>query len=514
MTLPLKTFAMLLACLMAVPTLPASALTQSRSLGKVEIIVTLKDNEQVSSSLQHFALLIKKLNSDSPETIGSSTRVKTTSDGSIGLAVVPGEYLVESEKPLIVNDKAYEWSLRLSVGLGKTAQLELNDDNATVTAADEALKRGRIVDETDLLAVLRDGVVKVQGELTHGTGFIVDSAGLILTNQHVIAGSNELRVQFEGGRKLVARLVAEDRDSDLAVLWVNLSSCPGCKTLTLAEPEVRGKALIDGARVFAISSTMNRDKSLMTAMLVKTEQGSINVDIPLKVYNSGAPVFNPVGDVIGILKFVGQNGSRAQTAGIIRIEEAQVLLARAKKTLKDASTSPSAELLPTEPHNSYPVEALKDLDLKKFKSKPYEAELGKYQLMMITPVLKYYITERNRIELARWQKKNEKNANVVAPVATDSFRHLRNWADYVNQMRPVVHLLVIPETAASGKSTFLSWLVLGVGAMGGSPILFFPRDYKFKADFKEMSMTCDGKVVVRYNEERLSSFQNYQTISR
>jgi S1-C subfamily serine protease len=64
--------------------------------------------------------------------------------------------------------------------------LELDTEAATITNADDALRRGRILDEADLLKVLSDGVVNVQGELAQGTGSIVDSMGLILTSQHVI----------------------------------------------------------------------------------------------------------------------------------------------------------------------------------------------------------------------------------------------------------------------------------------------------------------------------------------
>jgi hypothetical protein len=196
MSYRLETFALLLGCLATALTVPLSAPahSQSRTLGKVVIKVTLKDNEQTADLVQHFALVVKKLNSGSPETVISAIRVKTTSDGSVSLSLIPGDYVVESEKPLIVNGKSYEWSVKLKVELGSTASLELGNDDATITEADAALKRGRIVDEADLLNVLRDGVVNVQGELAQGTGSIVDGMGLILTSQHVIDRSKELRV--------------------------------------------------------------------------------------------------------------------------------------------------------------------------------------------------------------------------------------------------------------------------------------------------------------------------------
>src|SRR6266496_2709394 len=110
MSYRLKTFALLLGCLLTALMMPLSARSQSRTLAKVEIKVTLKDSEQTADLVQFFGLVVKQLNSDSPETIISSIRVKTTSDGTVSLSLVPGDYIVESEKSLIISGKAYEWS--------------------------------------------------------------------------------------------------------------------------------------------------------------------------------------------------------------------------------------------------------------------------------------------------------------------------------------------------------------------------------------------------------------------
>src|SRR5688572_31053725 len=222
---------LLLDCLVIALTAPfyPPAHSQSRTLGKVVIKVTLNDNEKTANLVQNFGLVIKKLNNDSPKNAISAIRVKTTADGSVSLSLIPGDYVVESEKPLIVNGKSYEWSVKLKVETGSTALLEMDHDDATITEADDALRRGRILDEADLLKVLSDGVVNVQGELAHGTGSIVDTTGLILTTHHVIERSKELRVQFDGNKKVAAKLVLDDPDLDLAVLWVDLSSCSSCK---------------------------------------------------------------------------------------------------------------------------------------------------------------------------------------------------------------------------------------------------------------------------------------------
>lgn len=480
-----ETFALLLACFMITAFFSAPAHSQSQRLGKVTIKVILNDNLG-----QNFGLVIKKLNNGSPEMVISAIRTKTTADASVSLSLTPGDYVVESEKPLIVNGKSYEWSVKLKVESGSTASLELDNEDATITAADDALRRGRIVDETDLLKVLSDGVVNVQGELAQGTGSIIDSTGLILTSQHVIERSKELRVQFGAGKKVAAKLVVEDPDLDLAVVWVDLSTCPSCKAL---EPASGSNTVVDGARVFTINSPLAQDKTLTKATLRITGDG-ISPDFKIASIDSGAPVFNNLGEMIGVLKFADQNGAKPGASGVIRIQDSQVILAKARQMIKEATAFPSTEMLPPEPGDSYPAEDLKNVDLKTFKPKAYEADFGEYQLTMITPVLKHYIIEKNRIAFEKQRKKIEKDGVMTSPVMTNSFYELRNWGDYVNQMRPVVHLLVVPEVSATGKSTFLSLLTLGVGLMAASPMVL-PPDFKFKADFEEMALTCDGNLV-------------------
>ena len=489
-------FALLLGCLLTALTMPFSAPAhlQSRSLGKVAIKVTLKANDQAAAPVQHFGLVVKKLSAGSAERVISAIPIKTTVDGSVSLSLIPGDYVVESERPLIVHGKSYEWSVNLRIEPGSTALLELNNEAATITKADDALRRGRIIDEADLLKVLSDGVVNVQGELAQATGSIVDSAGLILTSQRVIERSKELRVQFDGTRKVAAKLVVADPDLDLAVLWVNPSTCPACKTLAIAEPNSGSNSLVDGAQVFTISSPLAEDKTLTRGALRNIGSG-ISPDFKVASADSGAPVFNAVGEIIGLLKFVDPNASKPGASGVIRAQDSHALLAKARQIIKEATALPSAEMLPTEPRDTYPAEDLQNkVDVKKFRPKAYEADFGEYQLTVITPVLKHYLNERNRIAFEKQKKKIEKGETLTTPVMANTFYELRNWGDYVNEMRPVVHLLVVPEVGATGKSTFLSLLTLGVGLMAGAP-MNLPPDFKFKADFEEMSLTCDGKPV-------------------
>ncbi len=144
-------FALLLGCLLTALTVPFSAPAhlQSRTLGKATIKVILNADNQAAAPVQNFGLIVKKLNDGSADIVTSAIPIKTTADGSVSLSLIPGDYVVESERPLIAHGKSYEWSVKLRVESGSTALLELDNETATITKADDALRRGRIVDEAD-----------------------------------------------------------------------------------------------------------------------------------------------------------------------------------------------------------------------------------------------------------------------------------------------------------------------------------------------------------------------------
>jgi S1-C subfamily serine protease len=99
----------------------------------------------------------------------------------------------------------------------------------------------------------------------------VDERGLILTNQHVVSNSKELRVQFDRTHKVRAVLVAEDRDRDVAVLWANLSPCARARPLKIAAARDGEPAVIEGERVFAIGSPLSQEKILTSGIVSKVE---------------------------------------------------------------------------------------------------------------------------------------------------------------------------------------------------------------------------------------------------
>ena len=380
-----------------------------------------------------------------------------------------------------------------------------------VTIKERDVSRGGAMFKT-----LRDGVVTVQGELQPGTGFIVDESGLVLTNQHVIDQSNEIRVRFDKNTAVRARVLAVDKERDLAVLHVNLSAFPKSRVLSVATKDSVENAIVEGERVFTISSPLHQDKMLATGTVSKIENGAIITDITFIPNSSGAPLFNSLGQVVGITTFRIKDRSASAFAGneitseesglsgVIALDQANDLLTKAK-ILAATKRPPSSELMPNMPDGVFPVETIKAaLKDTTFPLKQYVADVKNYQIKYMTPVYKFYVMEKDRIESLK--NRNDRNKEKGVVDGADPFRDLRYWSEYAGELRPVVQILALPETSATGASMALSVITQGMVGYGT------PLNHKYKADFYEMKLMCDGNEIVpiiRNKTEIVRELQNY-----
>ncbi|NOT46507.1 MAG: hypothetical protein HOP17_01975, partial [Acidobacteria bacterium] len=211
----LKTkFALLMALAFAFA-IPAWA----QSPEKVIVKVTVVDDGLNLKNVPKFSLIVQRIN----DPAAAATKVSTSADGTVELALSPGRYTAASEKPLSFQNRSFSWEQAFAVERGKPLTIELSSDNAKVESATASAAGGRDISRGgEMFKKLRDGVVTVQGELGPGTGFIVDESGLVLTNQHVIDQSNEIRVRFDRYTAVKARVLAVDEERDLAVLQINM----------------------------------------------------------------------------------------------------------------------------------------------------------------------------------------------------------------------------------------------------------------------------------------------------
>jgi hypothetical protein len=117
----------------------------------------------------------------------------------------------------------------------------------------------------------------------------------------------------------------------------------------------------------------------------------------------------------------------------------------------------------------------------------------------MTPVFKFYLSEKDRIESMKDRDKRNKDKGTTTNSTVDRYRDLRNWNEYAGELRPAVEILALPEVAASGKSLLLGVLT-GVASQG---MIMTPPNYKFKADFYQMKLLCNNQEVTPLRRQKV-----------
>ena len=134
-----------------------------------------------------------------------------------------------------------------------------------------------------------------------GSGFIVSADGYILTNAHVVADAADVTVKLSDRRELKAKVVGADARTDVALLKVEATGLP---TVKMGD----AKSLKPGEWVAAIGSPFGLENSVTAGVVSATGRALpdssyvpfIQTDVAVNPGNSGGPLFNMAGEVIGI----------------------------------------------------------------------------------------------------------------------------------------------------------------------------------------------------------------------
>jgi serine peptidase DegS len=141
---------------------------------------------------------------------------------------------------------------------------------------------------------------RVEGSL--GSGVIVDSAGHVITNYHVVQGADEIRVQLADGRIATPEIVGKDPDTDLAILRVPIKDPP---VMAMG----RSDELRAGDVVLAIGNPFGLSQTVTQGIVSATGRGRLGVtdfedfiqtDAAINFGNSGGALINTDGELIGI----------------------------------------------------------------------------------------------------------------------------------------------------------------------------------------------------------------------
>ena len=214
-------------------------------------------------------------------------------------------------------------------GGGKTTTVTAPAATSKAAVAPATSGRAQAVANTALSATQiykqsSPGVVSIlatgaQGR-DEGSGIVLNEKGLILTNDHVVAGSSRLQVAVGSGSAKVTRsatLVGEEANQDLALVQVNPSGL-GLHALRLGN----STALQVGEQVYAIGSPYGLEQTLTSGVVSALDRqinapdgatitGAIQTDAPLNPGNSGGPLLNDHGEVVGVNSQIASDQSSA-----------------------------------------------------------------------------------------------------------------------------------------------------------------------------------------------------------
>ncbi|MFN3191010.1 MAG: S1C family serine protease [Aureliella sp.] len=167
-------------------------------------------------------------------------------------------------------------------------------------------KCNRSVVHISTKSVAMDSFLQVRTREGGGSGSMIDKQGIILTNQHVIDGAREITVSLFNGLAYPATLVGQDADTDIAVLKIE---APAEQLVPVELGD--STALLVGQRIYAIGNPFGLERTMSAGMISslnrqipsrerRTMFSLIQIDASINQGNSGGPLFNTRGQMIGM----------------------------------------------------------------------------------------------------------------------------------------------------------------------------------------------------------------------
>lgn len=150
-----------------------------------------------------------------------------------------------------------------------------------------------------------------------GSGVIVNKQGYILTNNHVIAGADEIQVVLNDGRGAAAQVVGRDPETDLAVLKISLDNLP---SITFGQSDVLrvGDVVLAIGNPFGVGQTVTQgivSATKRSHLGISTFENFIQTDAAINPGNSGGALINAAGELVGINTAIYSRSGGSQGVG-------------------------------------------------------------------------------------------------------------------------------------------------------------------------------------------------------
>ena len=264
----------------------------------------------------------------------------------------------------------------------------LTDDDSTVvrtsrasepvvTREQSSLGEGGNVDVAEIIGKTEPAIVAITtgqgpgtGDGGAGTGFVISADGVIVTNNHVVAGETRIEVAFTDGASMRAEIVGRDPSVDLAVLKVDGNDLP---TLELGDSDAAqvGDEVLAIGNALALEGGLSVTQGIIsgTGRTVETDAGGalvgmLQTDAAINPGNSGGPLIDAQGRVLGVNTAIDVRGQNIGFA---------IPISRAKPVIDDLQAGRAAAFLGVSPQTVTPALA-RELDLD-VESGAYVAEV-------------------------------------------------------------------------------------------------------------------------------------------
>jgi S1-C subfamily serine protease len=377
----------------------------------------------------------------------------------------PGNYTVESEEPLVSRGRTYEWRQIVDVTAGRDATLELTADNAVVGVADTAPTAAGTPPKTDpwdLLVQWQDSVVAVWTPLTHASGVVVASSGLIATTQRVVRDASHVQVQLAPTLKVAARVLVADDARDVALLWIDPAALGSRQPLPLACGSAPRPAISRGQPISAIGTPVRRQPTTTRGAVSRVDAGALAATFDVPIDSAGGPVFAADGALVGLTSLSkGMGGDGATDANVVRVDAVCEVVAMAQA--RTTGAAPSGTPLPVEPAQVVTDDALREEVKRRIGSlTPSKATSSGFDIDFITPEMAY--------------------------AGLQQTMDFGQWTGYVADHPAVLLVRVTPKQVES------LWLKVARGAAMTQGIALPPITH-YEPGFARMRVVCGGREV-------------------
>jgi hypothetical protein len=344
--------------------------------------------------------------------------------------------------------------------------------------------QGVAYDYSKLYETWSPSVVQVTTQDGSGSGFLVTPFGHIATNFHVIRGSKYLAVQFPDGHKVKAAVVAVNPHYDMALLKVNSEVVAGIKPFVVL-PVEKDATIKVGIPVVAIGSPLNQKFLMTQGILSKVDTTAILGDFLLQAGNSGGPLMNLEGEVIGINTF-----GEANISGAIRIDALRDFLSSPELIGESMQVEPPSDQLRSVSSVRYPIDVLNHkIDTEPLDFTAYKTTAGNFIVTAITPVLigKLQVMQEKKRALNRQERRGKNISDAPHGIEEPYYewhRATETSLDYA------ITFDIRPATGFTKRSRTSKALW---------PLTVFGkaerREMEFKGEFLEFRMYRDGMLI-------------------